>query len=143
LYAQGGNEIANMLLSFLTFPLGGVVRKLEGNSCVGSIDALYNSIVDMNENYFMSKSAKNRLVDPYLLLLMSLISFETSKTNDGNEKEPRMFVVTDDLVVTQSSPTSDLNLDSSSLDLKEKVVAIGLVEVIVYVVLFLFLCFEL
>ncbi|XP_052728531.1 uncharacterized protein LOC128195315 [Vigna angularis] len=130
LYGLGPKEIADMLFSFLTFPLGGIVRKLGGNSCVGSIDGLYKSIVDMNDElYFMSRLTKNRLVDPYLLLLMPLIRFESSTTNEGNE---RMFVVTDDLVVTQSSPTSDSNLisgfDTCSLDLKEKVVSIGLVE---------------
>lgn len=68
LYAQGEKDFADMLLSFLTFPMGGVVRKLGGNSSVGSIDGLYKSIADINENvYFMSKPAKNRLVDPCLL----------------------------------------------------------------------------
>ncbi|XP_027903712.1 uncharacterized protein LOC114163606 [Vigna unguiculata] len=68
LYAQGEKDFADMLLSFLTFPMGGVVGKLGGNSSVGSIDGLYKSIADINENvYFMSKPAKNRLVDPCLL----------------------------------------------------------------------------
>ncbi|KOM26787.1 hypothetical protein LR48_Vigan317s000800 [Vigna angularis] len=84
LYGLGPKEIADMLFSFLTFPLGGIVRKLGGNSCVGSIDGLYKSIVDMNDElYFMSRLTKNRLVDPYLLLLMPLIRFESSTTNEG------------------------------------------------------------
>lgn len=108
------------------------MRKLGGNSCVGSIDGLYKSIVDMNDLYFMSKFAKNRLVDPYSLLLMSLIDFGSSTTNEGNV---RMFAITDDLVVTLYSPTSDLNCIGQ---ITEKIVSIGLVEVILYVVLFLF-----
>lgn len=73
LYAQGDKDFANMLLSFLTFPLGGVVSKLGRNCSVGSIDGLYNSITDINENvYFMSEGAKYRLVDPYLLPQLKL-----------------------------------------------------------------------
>jgi len=67
-----GTDFA-VVLSFLSFPLGGVVRKLGGNSCVGSVDGLYKSIADINEDvYFMSKAAKNRLVDPHLLPVFKL-----------------------------------------------------------------------
>ncbi|QCE15152.1 hypothetical protein DEO72_LG11g2161 [Vigna unguiculata] len=70
LYALGEKDFADMLLSFLNFPLGGVIQKLGGNCSVGSIDGLYESVTDMSENlYFMSKVAKNRLVDPHLLPL--------------------------------------------------------------------------
>jgi len=67
LYAQGEEDFANLLLSFLTFPLGGVLSKLRGNCSLGSIERLYNSIVDIDENrYFVSKEAKKRLVDPFV-----------------------------------------------------------------------------
>jgi len=73
LFAQGDKDFADMVLSFLSFPLGGVVRKLGGNSCVGRIDGLYKSIADIKENvYFMSKAANNRVVDPHLLPLFKL-----------------------------------------------------------------------
>ncbi|XP_020220973.1 uncharacterized protein LOC109803700 [Cajanus cajan] len=68
LYAQGEKDFADLVLSFLTFPLGGVVSKLGGNCSLGSIDGLYKSIADLNDNkYLMSKEAKNRLLDPHLL----------------------------------------------------------------------------
>jgi hypothetical protein len=66
LYAQGEQDFANLLLSFLTYPLGGITR-IFGKSCsLGSINELYKSIADlMNEHkYLISKQAKNRLVDP-------------------------------------------------------------------------------
>ncbi|KEH23006.1 uncharacterized protein [Medicago truncatula] len=67
LYAQGDREFADLLLSFLTFPLGGVVRMFGGKCSLGSIDALYHSIVDLDENkYFVTKEAKNKIVDPHL-----------------------------------------------------------------------------
>jgi hypothetical protein len=67
LYAQGERDFADLLLSFLSFPLGAVVRVLGGICSVGNIDSLYKSIVDLVESkYFVSQEAKNRLVDPKL-----------------------------------------------------------------------------
>ncbi|XP_020236330.1 uncharacterized protein LOC109815923 [Cajanus cajan] len=67
LFAQGEEDFADFLFSFLTFPLGGVVRMLGGHSSIGSIDGLYNSIDGFNENkYLVAKEMKNRLVDPVL-----------------------------------------------------------------------------
>ncbi|KAL2347184.1 hypothetical protein Fmac_001184 [Flemingia macrophylla] len=73
LFAIGGKDFADMLLSFLTFPLGGVVRKLGGTSHLGSIDGLYKSVADLDENiHFNSKDAKNKLFDPHLLPFFKL-----------------------------------------------------------------------
>ncbi|KAK7395222.1 hypothetical protein VNO78_15770 [Psophocarpus tetragonolobus] len=67
MFAQGEEEFADFLFSFLTFPLGGVVRMLGGYSSIGSIDGLYNSIVGLDENkYLIAKEVKNRLIDPGL-----------------------------------------------------------------------------
>jgi len=73
LYAQGEQDFADLLLSFLAFPLGGVVRKLGGHCSVGNIDSLYKSIINLDETkYLVSKEAKNRLVDPHLALKFKL-----------------------------------------------------------------------
>ncbi|XP_045798139.1 uncharacterized protein LOC123892398 [Trifolium pratense] len=70
LYAQGEQDFADLLLSFLSYPLGGVVRALGGISSIENIDFLYKSIVDFVEsNYFVSEEAKNRLLDPHLASL--------------------------------------------------------------------------
>ncbi|KAG5009857.1 hypothetical protein JHK87_018372 [Glycine soja] len=67
LFAEGEEDFADFLLSFLTLPLGGVVRMLGGYSSMGSVDGLYKSIADLNENkYLISEKVKNRLVDPGL-----------------------------------------------------------------------------
>jgi hypothetical protein len=67
LFAHGEQDFADLLLSFLAFPLGGIVRKLGGYSSIGSIDGLYKSIVELDENkILLSKETKNRLIDPYL-----------------------------------------------------------------------------
>ena len=170
LYAQGGYDFANFLLSFLTFPLGGVTRMFGGNCSLGSIDSLYRSILDLDENqYFVTKEAKNRIVNPHLAPHFKLrnqilpirqprsmfychdnscitcenrdysdlvtdknkVFFE--RTVEGYVKAPRMYVATDDLTVTESSPTSVLNLinhfQTPLNGLKEKVINIGVNEV--------------
>jgi len=67
MFVQGDEEFVDFLFSFLTFPLGGVVRMLEGYSSIGSIDGLYSSIIAINENkYLTAKEVKNRLIDPGL-----------------------------------------------------------------------------
>nr|KYP66512.1 hypothetical protein KK1_012808 [Cajanus cajan] len=64
LFAEGEEDFADFLLSFLTLPLGGVVRRLGGCSSLGCIDALYKSVVDLDEKYYISKEEKNMLVGP-------------------------------------------------------------------------------
>jgi hypothetical protein len=75
LYAQGEQDFADLLLSFLTLPLGGVVCLLGGNCSIGNIDALYKSIDNLDETkYLTSLEAKNRLVNPHSSTLFSLSS---------------------------------------------------------------------
>lgn len=64
LFAQGKEDFANFLFSFLTFPLGAVVQLLECCSSIGSVDALYKSIVDLDEDYWTTQEIKNKLVNP-------------------------------------------------------------------------------
>ena len=67
LYAQGEKNFADLLLSFLTFPLGGVVHALGGSCSLGSIDALHKSIYDLDANkYLISMDVKYKLVNPQL-----------------------------------------------------------------------------
>lgn len=168
LCAQGEQDFANLLLSFLTFPLGRVTRVFGKNCSMGSINELYKSMAELNENkYFSSKEAKNRLVDPWPCISPHLKLFkeilpilqpgltnyyyyhddhgprvhyvkageDTSLENlDSYMKGPAMYVVTDDLVVAPLSPISALGLlnrlETPLSDLKEKLVTIGVKEVI-------------
>ncbi|KAK7256858.1 hypothetical protein RIF29_30398 [Crotalaria pallida] len=63
MFALGKADFADFISSFLTFPLGGVVRLLNNSSSVGNIDGLYKSIVDLNEDFFKAKEVKGKLVD--------------------------------------------------------------------------------
>ncbi|XP_042500840.1 uncharacterized protein LOC122078776 [Macadamia integrifolia] len=44
LYAEAREDMVDFLLSFLTFPLGSILRLLGGNSSLGSMDNLYRSV---------------------------------------------------------------------------------------------------
>ncbi|RZB54260.1 hypothetical protein D0Y65_049935 [Glycine soja] len=66
LFAQGKEDFANFLFSFLTFPLGAVVQLLECCSSIGSVDALYKSIVDLDEDYWTTKETKHKVVHPVI-----------------------------------------------------------------------------
>lgn len=140
LYAQGGRDFAELIIRFLTFPLGGVLRNLEGNSSLGSIDGLCKSIADLNEEmYFISKDAKNRLLKISVLQYycgkifdLTLLKNEEDWRDRGNfrkmqlvntiatlhagslgsfVKRPEMYVVTDDLIVEPLlSPVSSIHV---------------------------------
>ncbi|XP_045798278.1 uncharacterized protein LOC123892515 [Trifolium pratense] len=181
LCAQGEQDFADLLLSFLTFPLGGINRIFDENFALGSIGGLYKSIAKLNVNkYLISKEAKNRLVDPctapqiklsnHILPILEpgvieyyryyyggnayrqvqIFKFGEDKSFLGNcsemklseyesnreayLKNPTLYVATDDLVITPLSPISALGLlnrlKTPLNDLKEKVVTIGIKEVL-------------
>jgi hypothetical protein len=143
LYAQGEKDFADILLSFLTFPLGAIVHVLGENSSLGSLDTLYKSIINLDENkYLSSEQVKSRLVYPYgavhfnsshLVLSRPIYSpnFVIGSCN-GFVKGPAMYLVTDDLIISSSSPISALYLinhfGTPLNDVKEKVVTIGIKE---------------
>lgn len=137
LYAQGGHDFAELIIRFLTFPLGGVLRNLEGNSSLGSIDALCKSVADLNEEKYFISNARNRLLKISVLKYYcgKLTDFILLKTDEdcrdmGNfskmqlvntvdiphtggpgvyVKKPKMYVVTDDLIVEPLlSPVSSI-----------------------------------
>jgi hypothetical protein len=149
--------------------LGGVLGKLEGKIYVGSIDGLYKSIADLNEDkYFIVKEAKNRLLRLSVLryyyahndIFKDMLLLHDEDWNDGrNFKKlklvntittpsspsmgiirsgcPEMYIVSDDLIVEPLlSPISSVYLlqrfKTPLNDLEEKVVTIGIKEVIIF-----------
>ncbi|PNX94675.1 hypothetical protein L195_g017853 [Trifolium pratense] len=65
LYAEAEEDFVDFLLSFLTFPLGGVLHMLQGFSSVSSIDNLYNSMTELSpDRYLISQDLKNKMVTP-------------------------------------------------------------------------------
>ncbi|WJX81920.1 hypothetical protein P8452_64742 [Trifolium repens] len=147
LYAQGEHDFANILFSFLTSPLGGIVGLLRGSS-LGSIDALHSSVTDFDGyKYFVSKEAKDAIAVPRLAQQHFCLSKEIVPKRyvtyycyykprdynvEGYVKGPRIYVATDDLVIAPLSPSTLLHLldrfETPFEDLKEKVVTIGIKE---------------
>ncbi|KAM1653691.1 hypothetical protein ACFX14_006254 [Malus domestica] len=66
-YAEVGEDFVNLLFSFLTLPLGFVVKQMQHNSLKGCIDQLYKSVEDLDEQYLKSNLHKKKLVSPKLL----------------------------------------------------------------------------
>ncbi|KAK7373850.1 hypothetical protein VNO80_07270 [Phaseolus coccineus] len=182
LLAEGKADFADLIFSLLTIPLGGALRLMGGCSYVGGVDGLYESVVDLDEHYFITKEVKNKFVDPLLAphfklsnllplrcdnfpkyycyvgydgimietcyltstyIVPSIPSscessvfvdplFDPSSNGKGYIEGPTTYIVTDDLVVTPSSPISVVSLLSSMGipvdDLEEEVVRIGTEE---------------
>lgn len=69
LFAEADNDFANILLSFLTFPLGRIVKILEKHYAdeapvFGSITSLYKSLANLDDTLFSTTAAKLMLLDP-------------------------------------------------------------------------------
>jgi len=56
LFALGGEDFADFIMCLLTFPLGGVENMLNGNSYMGSIDNLYQSISVLDRSKYLRSS---------------------------------------------------------------------------------------
>ncbi|XP_020261379.1 uncharacterized protein LOC109837509 [Asparagus officinalis] len=65
-YAVAGNDFVDVLLSFLTFPLGSIVKLLNCQSSVVCVDNLYNSVelLAATGDYIKSEECKDMLLSP-------------------------------------------------------------------------------
>ncbi|CAL2263804.1 unnamed protein product [Prunus armeniaca] len=63
-YAEAGEDFVNLLLSFLTVPLGFILKHLRDASFKGCIDQLYNSVKDLDEQHLKSNYHKEILLSP-------------------------------------------------------------------------------
>ncbi|CAN6236109.1 unnamed protein product [Urochloa humidicola] len=64
LFAESDKEFVDVLFSFLTMPLGTIVRLLGKQSQMGCLDELYKSVEDLNSEYFQTKACKAMLLKP-------------------------------------------------------------------------------
>ncbi|KAA8549351.1 hypothetical protein F0562_001035 [Nyssa sinensis] len=66
-YAEAGEDFVNLIFSFLTVPLGHVVKKMNGSSSKGCINHLFKSILDLDtEKSLKSDKHKELLINPKL-----------------------------------------------------------------------------
>ncbi|KAG0481720.1 hypothetical protein HPP92_012578 [Vanilla planifolia] len=64
-YAEANEELVNLIFSFLTVPLGSIIKLLNKNTSLGSIDNLYKS-VELLSNHIISDEWKEMLLAPKL-----------------------------------------------------------------------------
>jgi len=69
LYAEAGKDFIDALFSFLTLPLGTIARLVAEESNIepvkfGSISSLYQSVVNLDEQYVWSRTCKEMLLEP-------------------------------------------------------------------------------
>ncbi|KEH23103.1 MZB10.14 protein [Medicago truncatula] len=69
LFVQAGKDFVDVLLSFLTLPLGTIARLVSQESnmenvCVGSLSLLYESVANLDKEKFRSAIEKELLVRP-------------------------------------------------------------------------------
>uniref|UniRef100_A0ACD5TT32 Uncharacterized protein n=1 Tax=Avena sativa TaxID=4498 RepID=A0ACD5TT32_AVESA len=125
MYAECNHKFVDLLLSFLTYPVGCVIRSTKAGTCnlIKSFNNLYRSAIDLNATGFLCDSfPKETLLDPGLLPF-DILSHRMCRLIDcrgGNEGmsgvnfgaghrelvEDRKYVVGDDLVIHQASAMS-------------------------------------
>ncbi|KAF7011787.1 hypothetical protein CFC21_026057 [Triticum aestivum] len=64
LFAESDKDFVDILFSFLTLPLGTIVRLFDKQSQVGCLDELYKSVESLGEDHFRTKACKGMLLNP-------------------------------------------------------------------------------
>ncbi|XP_049406020.1 uncharacterized protein LOC125869590 [Solanum stenotomum] len=152
LYAEAKDSFVDFLFSFLTFPIGSVIKALNGISGLGCIDNLYKSVADLESQWFSFSSYQNRLLNPGVApkhkcqneLLPILVEISDYRLLDPRDvsgdtrefgrftKSPSLFIVSDDLEVKPMCSTSTFgilkDLNVNFFDIEEQVISIGKAE---------------
>ncbi|KAH7549948.1 hypothetical protein JRO89_XS13G0109500 [Xanthoceras sorbifolium] len=129
----------DLLFSFLTIPLGYLVKEMSGSTSKGCINHLYNSAEEAL--YQKSYEHKDMLLTPGLarsgifdVNAMKPKSDYHEHTRGGFVMESAMFNITDNLIITPISPVSCLSflkeLNVPFDDIEERVVHVGDEEVL-------------
>ncbi|KAJ8615860.1 hypothetical protein MRB53_035232 [Persea americana] len=63
-FAESGNDFVDVLFSFLTMPMGTIVRLTGKESKMGGITTLYESVKDLDVNLLQTNSCKKMLLYP-------------------------------------------------------------------------------
>ncbi|KAL3635473.1 hypothetical protein CASFOL_020020 [Castilleja foliolosa] len=107
LFAEANNDFTDVLLSFLTLPLGRIVRVLEKHygdkaPVIGSITTLYKGLVNLDSAHFRTDGYKQKLINP-----RSSFSDECRKLKlDINDSQPVRYFACEDLGCTRSKAYS-------------------------------------
>ncbi|CAH9147772.1 unnamed protein product [Cuscuta epithymum] len=147
LFGEATNEFFDFMCSFLTTPIGSMMRVLEGQSGLKCMDNLYTSVLELDPNWFHSSNkcgllelciaqdhnCKKQLIKSFNTkhILEHLIS---SRWSNNFTVEPSMFLVPDDFEVKPLSATSSFlllkKLEISFSQTEERCVTVGMKEAI-------------
>ncbi|CAN1269177.1 hypothetical protein LINPERPRIM_LOCUS13488 [Linum perenne] len=147
-FAESGKEFVDFLFSFLSLPLGTLIRLLSKDQMLGCMGNLYQSVEDLDVTFMQPSTSKNSYLKPTLqqlcttksnlLSVHGLSGTPTDAVKNINEggfvKGGVNYLVMDDLEVIPLSSisvvTSLKNLNIQQIgSLEEKVVEIGMDEV--------------
>ncbi|KAL0905069.1 hypothetical protein M5K25_027244 [Dendrobium thyrsiflorum] len=89
-FAEAGNDFIDVLFSFLTLPLGSIVRLLGKQSGLGSLNRLYESIEQLDAKYLQTEACKEMLLKPRSAAAKIC---EDLKIKNIHEDNPRDFYI--------------------------------------------------
>ncbi|KAK8916930.1 hypothetical protein KSP39_PZI022652 [Platanthera zijinensis] len=87
-YVETGSDFVDVLFSFLTLPLGAIVRLLKKRSGLGSLDSLYESIEQLDAQHLQTEACKEMLLNPRSA---AAVLCEDLKVKGIHELKPRSF----------------------------------------------------
>ncbi|KAK8916495.1 hypothetical protein KSP39_PZI022661 [Platanthera zijinensis] len=87
-FAEAGSDFVDLLFSFLTLPLGRIVRLLGKKSGWGSLDSLYESVEQLDAKLFQTEACKKMLLNPRSAAAKQCEGF---KIKGIHERNPRRF----------------------------------------------------
>ncbi|KAL5580856.1 hypothetical protein UlMin_013298 [Ulmus minor] len=143
-YAEADRDFVNLLLSFLTVPLGHLVKNIHNGSFNGCVNHLYKSVQYLDEQCFEDIASAKLVLSPSLALgcwyrndlvginkEMGPSSYYYLKSgNDGGFLTGhKMFIVTDSLVITPLSSVLCFSILEEMkvpfTDIEEKIVKVN------------------
>lgn len=113
-YAEARADFVNLLFSFLTIPLGFVVKNTQEGSLEGCIDQLWKSVKDLDQQYLRSNYHQEMLLNPKLFP-----GFCYNNSLLGTEEASYYFVDTSMLTTDRSLISSDSSSKVIKLDVKD------------------------
>ena len=106
-YAEAGDDFVSLLFSFLTLPLGSILKKMGNSSSLkGCTDQLYISVQDLEEQYLKSNYHKELLVDPKLVpgfCYPNLLGIEEASYSWIGNDDDMFGYATDSLLIPSNS----------------------------------------
>ncbi|KAK8916792.1 hypothetical protein KSP39_PZI022633 [Platanthera zijinensis] len=110
-FAEAGSDFVDVLFSFLTLPLATIVRLLEKQSGLGSLDTLYESVERLDAKHLQTEACKEMLLNPRNAAEMQCEYLKIKGIHDPNPRT--VFICSETDCLTQ--PTSYYTYNSKCL----------------------------